>query len=137
MNRWFNELALWGAFAGVAGSMLDSLLGATLQETVYSLTRKKVRPCILTESASPFLPVSNSSACFSVTNVADVGEQVMLEGHGSRPGTPAGEDEEIKVVSGIDVLTNNQVCPTSVTPIRELDPYSFNRSTLSQPPLWH
>ena len=61
----------------------------------------------------------------------------MLEGHGSRPGTPAGEDEEIKVVSGIDVLTNNQVSLLSGTPIYEVEADSWNRSTLSLPRLWH
>ncbi|KAN0078251.1 Integral membrane protein DUF92 domain containing protein [Tylopilus felleus] len=59
----------WGSAAGVLGSMLDSLLGATLQRTRYSTDKK----WILQDE--------------SVTDT----------------------NETIKVISGINVLTNNQV----------------------------
>ncbi|KAI0029558.1 integral membrane protein DUF92-domain-containing protein [Vararia minispora EC-137] len=68
----FEELLAWGALAGGAGSLLDSLLGATLQQTQYSETRKR----ILIDTAAPPDP---------------------------------DDDEKLKIVSGIDVLTNNQV----------------------------
>jgi uncharacterized protein (TIGR00297 family) len=59
----------WGAIAGGLGSLLDSLLGATLQRTQYSNTSKR----ILTDTSTPQ------------------------------------DDSDIKVVSGLDVLTNNHV----------------------------
>jgi len=67
-----NELLLWGSIAGGLGSLLDSLLGATLQRTQYSTTRKRI--------------------------LIDT----------SRPTSPDPE-KDLQVVSGIDVLTNNQV----------------------------
>ncbi|KAH9984546.1 integral membrane protein DUF92-domain-containing protein [Russula vinacea] len=60
----------WGAIAGGLGSLLDSLLGATLQRTQYSNTSKR----ILTDTS-----------------------------------TVPQDDSDIKVVSGLDVLTNNHV----------------------------
>lgn len=60
----------WGAVAGGLGSLLDSLLGATLQRTQYSNTSKR----ILTDTST--VPQDGS---------------------------------DIKVVSGLDVLSNNHV----------------------------
>ncbi|KAG9312607.1 integral membrane protein DUF92-domain-containing protein [Chiua virens] len=59
----------WGGAAGILGSMLDSLLGATLQRTRYSADKK----WILQDEAIPE------------------------------------KNESIKVISGINILTNNQV----------------------------
>lgn len=61
----------------------------------------------------------------------------MLEGHVSGPGTPAGEDDEIKVVSGIDVLTNNQVRSRCDLPVAEQRTNLQPRSTLSPRRAWH
>ncbi|KAI0948824.1 hypothetical protein AcV7_009465 [Taiwanofungus camphoratus] len=71
--RWSDvvlPLLAWGMAAGGLGSLLDSLMGATLQRTRYSQTTKR----ILTDEASE--PASGA---------------------------------EIKVVSGFDILNNNQV----------------------------
>ncbi|KIJ19469.1 hypothetical protein PAXINDRAFT_69531 [Paxillus involutus ATCC 200175] len=70
--EWTNllpSLIGWGMAAGVLGSMLDSLLGATLQRTRYSIDEKK----ILQDASIP------------------------------------GSNESVKVISGINILTNNQV----------------------------
>ncbi|KZT11193.1 uncharacterized protein LAESUDRAFT_601882, partial [Laetiporus sulphureus 93-53] len=71
--RW-TDVALpvvcWGIAAGGLGSLLDSLMGATIQRTRYSNTSKR----ILTDE-----------------------------------GSESGADSDIKVVSGLDILTNNQV----------------------------
>ncbi|TBU56519.1 integral membrane protein DUF92-domain-containing protein [Dichomitus squalens] len=64
------SLVVWGTFAGGFGSLLDSLLGATLQRTRYVNTTKR----IWTEEAG------------ALDATADV-----------------------KVISGLDMLTNNQV----------------------------
>ncbi|KAG8851035.1 hypothetical protein FRB96_009517 [Tulasnella sp. 330] len=66
------KLALYGVFAGVVGSGIDSILGATFQETRYSTSSKR----ILTSDAT------------------------------SVNATPT---PEIKIISGLNVLTNNQV----------------------------
>ncbi|KAH9919436.1 integral membrane protein DUF92-domain-containing protein [Amylocystis lapponica] len=60
----------WGTLAGGLGSLLDSLMGATIQRTRYSASTKR----ILTDES----PVPKDEA-------------------------------EIKVVSGLDILTNSQV----------------------------
>ncbi|CAL1703086.1 unnamed protein product [Somion occarium] len=41
---WYNVVPLiwWGTLAGVLGSMIDSLMGATIQETKYSTKTKKI-----------------------------------------------------------------------------------------------
>ncbi|THH14500.1 hypothetical protein EW146_g5839 [Bondarzewia mesenterica] len=70
MSSVFWQLLVLGAVAGGFGSLLDSLLGATLQRTQYSNAKKQ----ILTDTSV----VPDSSA-------------------------------DVKVISGIDVLTNNQV----------------------------
>jgi len=62
------ELALYGGFAGLVGSGLDSLLGATVQQTRFSTSSKKI-----------------------------------LQDHSSV------EKREVKVISGLNLLTNNQV----------------------------
>jgi uncharacterized membrane protein len=61
----------WGAVAGGLGSLLDSLLGATLQRTQYSNTSKR----ILTDASI----------------------------------APEDGSDDVKVVSGLDVLSNNNV----------------------------
>ncbi|OJT08560.1 Transmembrane protein 19 [Trametes pubescens] len=63
-------LLLWGTFAGGLGSLVDSLLGATLQQTRFLNSTKR----ILTDEAPE----------------------------------PA-KDADVKVVSGYNLLTNNQV----------------------------
>ncbi|KAL7282856.1 hypothetical protein ACG7TL_002269 [Trametes sanguinea] len=63
-------LVLWGTAAGGLGSLLDSLLGATLQCTRFLNTTKR----ILTDEAGAPTP-----------------------------------DADVKIVSGYDILTNNQV----------------------------
>ncbi|EPQ53185.1 hypothetical protein GLOTRDRAFT_117242 [Gloeophyllum trabeum ATCC 11539] len=63
------QAVAWGGFAGLFGSLIDSLLGATVQMTKYSATSKRI---LTDESAPP-------------------------------------KDAEIKVVSGLNILTNNQV----------------------------
>jgi uncharacterized membrane protein len=61
------ETVGWGAFAGGFGSLVDSLMGATIQKTRYSMER----------------------------------HLVLQDG---------GNDEvDVKVISGLDLLTNNQV----------------------------
>ncbi|OSD02188.1 hypothetical protein PYCCODRAFT_1368246 [Trametes coccinea BRFM310] len=72
-SAWSNvllPLVLWGTAAGGLGSLLDSLLGATLQCTRFLNTTKR----ILTDEAGAPTP-----------------------------------DADVKVVSGYDILTNNQV----------------------------
>jgi len=72
-SDWINTifpLVAWGAVAGVIGSLIDSLMGATIQRTKYSNTTRR----ILTD-----------------------------EGPAPPPST------DIKVISGIDILSNNQV----------------------------
>ncbi|KAG9021499.1 hypothetical protein FRB95_002036 [Tulasnella sp. JGI-2019a] len=64
------KLAAYGAFAGVVGSGIDSILGATVQQTRYSTTSK----LILTDEST----VERSK-------------------------------QEIKIISGLNILTNNQV----------------------------
>ncbi|KAF9221042.1 hypothetical protein BS17DRAFT_712320 [Gyrodon lividus] len=71
-TEWTNllpSLIGWGMAAGIIGSMLDSLLGATLQRTRYSIDKKRIL-----QDAS--VPENN---------------------------------ESVKVISGFNVLTNNQV----------------------------
>ncbi|PIL33250.1 hypothetical protein GSI_04700 [Ganoderma sinense ZZ0214-1] len=63
-------LLLWGAFAGGFGSLLDSLLGATVQRTRFVNATKR----IWTEDAGALDPRA-----------------------------------DVKVISGLDLLTNNQV----------------------------
>ncbi|KAJ9104078.1 hypothetical protein QFC20_004655 [Naganishia adeliensis] len=70
------QFVTWGAVAGFAGSMIDSLLGATLQQTVYDADSGKVL----------------------LDNVAD--EKNKLVGL---------EASKREVVSGLKVLSNNQV----------------------------
>ncbi|KAG9292255.1 hypothetical protein G9A89_000273 [Geosiphon pyriformis] len=41
-NRWWWELIPIAGFAGLIGSIVDSILGATVQKTLYSLTSKKI-----------------------------------------------------------------------------------------------
>ncbi|KAF7332057.1 Integral membrane family protein [Mycena kentingensis (nom. inval.)] len=60
------ELLLWGAFGGVVGSGIDSILGATIQLTRYDEERK-----------------------------------LVVEDHA--------QGKRFRVVSGLDLLTNNQV----------------------------
>ncbi|KAF9242790.1 integral membrane protein DUF92-domain-containing protein [Melanogaster broomeanus] len=70
--EWSNllpSLIGWGMAAGVFGSLLDSLLGATLQRTRYSIDKKR----ILQDASVP------------------------------------ANDESVKVISGLNLLTNNQV----------------------------
>ncbi|EKM56171.1 uncharacterized protein PHACADRAFT_257248 [Phanerochaete carnosa HHB-10118-sp] len=64
------SLVGWGAFGGVFGSLLDSLMGATVQRTRYSSITKR----ILTDESSE--PASNA---------------------------------DVKVISGLNLLSNNQV----------------------------
>ncbi|KAL4071918.1 integral membrane protein DUF92-domain-containing protein [Scleroderma citrinum] len=68
-------LLFWGSTAGMPGSMLDSLLGATIQRTRYSEDNKWILQ------------------------------------HGS----VVGAKESIKVISGLNLLTNNQVNLVSST----------------------
>ncbi|KAK7061949.1 integral membrane family protein [Favolaschia claudopus] len=71
-TEWFalsRDLVFWGGLAGVGGSMLDSLLGATIQTTRYDDERK-----------------------------------LVVDDHAKSGGKP-----QLKVISGWDVLTNNQV----------------------------
>ncbi|KIJ67257.1 hypothetical protein HYDPIDRAFT_84225 [Hydnomerulius pinastri MD-312] len=63
------QLIGWGTAAGIVGSMLDSLLGATVQRTRYSADKRR----ILQDGSIPE------------------------------------KNEAIKVISGVNVLTNNQV----------------------------
>ena len=60
------ETVAWGMFAGLFGSLVDSLLGATIQQTRYSKTKK----LILQDDS---------------------------------------KDVDVKVISGMNLLTNNQV----------------------------
>ena len=60
------ETVAWGMFAGLFGSLVDSLLGATVQQTRYSKTKK----LILQDDS---------------------------------------KDVDVKVISGMNLLTNNQV----------------------------
>jgi len=62
-------LLIWGAGAGGLGSLFDSILGATIQQTRYSSETKRI-----------------------------------LQDHCEQP---AGSD--VKVISGMNILTNNQV----------------------------
>jgi uncharacterized membrane protein len=61
------ETVIWGGFAGVFGSLLDSVLGATVQKTRYSVDRR-----------------------------------LVLQDGGN-------DERDVKVISGMDLLTNNQV----------------------------
>ncbi|KZT30324.1 hypothetical protein NEOLEDRAFT_1153562 [Neolentinus lepideus HHB14362 ss-1] len=64
------QAVAWGGFAGLFGSLVDSLLGATVQMTKYSAASKRI---LTDESGAP------------------------------------PRDAEVKVVSGLNILTNNQV----------------------------
>ncbi|KAL4071982.1 integral membrane protein DUF92-domain-containing protein [Scleroderma citrinum] len=68
-------LLFWGSTAGMLGSMLDSLLGATIQRTRYSEDNKRIL----------------------------------------QDGSVVGAKESIKVISGLNLLTNNQVNLVSST----------------------
>ncbi|KXN85181.1 Transmembrane protein 19 [Leucoagaricus sp. SymC.cos] len=75
---------LWGAFSGFFGSLIDSLMGATLQQTRYSEAKK-----------------------------------VILQDESKAEGP-------VKVISGFNILTNNQACPVSFIPT---DFLTIRRST--------
>ena len=84
------ETVAWGMFAGLFGSLVDSLLGATVQQTRYSKTKKLV--------------LQDDS-----------------------------KDIDVNVISGMNLLTNNQVSHFFLRSV-EASPFDsvLSRSTSSQ-----
>ncbi|OCF37543.1 hypothetical protein I316_00669 [Kwoniella heveanensis BCC8398] len=89
---WALELVGVGMVLGLAGSLLDSILGATLQSTYYSKTSGK----ILTDTSDAYISFKASSSSKSAITMKDHGDEKDNEG--------------IKKIGfGLDVLSNSGV----------------------------